>query len=46
VHHTEELASRVSDVAWLRLRSAAPAITINGVWLAPQAVQHILDTAV
>lgn len=42
VHDTDQVASQVSEAAWLRLRSAAPAITINGVWLAPQAVQHIL----
>ncbi|MFD8717836.1 thioredoxin domain-containing protein [Streptomyces sp. NPDC059629] len=46
VHDTEEVTSQVSDAAWLRLRTAAPDITINGVWLAPQAVQHILRTAV
>ncbi|MFF0043284.1 thioredoxin domain-containing protein [Streptomyces mirabilis] len=46
VHDSDEVTSQVSEAAWLRLRSAAPAITINGVWLAPQAVQHILNTAV
>ncbi|MFI9569020.1 thioredoxin domain-containing protein [Streptomyces rishiriensis] len=45
VHDTEEVTSQVSDAAWLRLRTAAPDITINGVWLAPQAVRHILSTA-
>ncbi|MET7694060.1 thioredoxin domain-containing protein [Streptomyces sp. NPDC005483] len=34
----------VSDAAYLRLRSALPTITINGVWLAPQAVRHALST--
>lgn len=34
----------VSDASYLRLRSVLPTITINGAWLAPQAVQHALGS--
>lgn len=35
-------SAEVSDAAYLKLRSWLPAITINGIWLAPQAVRHAL----
>ncbi|MER5920554.1 thioredoxin domain-containing protein [Streptomyces mirabilis] len=35
--------ANVSEAAYLRLRSALPSVRINGVWVAPQAVQHALN---
>ncbi|MEU5633667.1 thioredoxin domain-containing protein [Streptomyces rishiriensis] len=35
--------ANVSEAAFLRLRSALPSVRINGVWVAPQAVQHALN---
>ncbi|MFF0043275.1 thioredoxin domain-containing protein [Streptomyces mirabilis] len=35
--------NKVSEPAYLRLRSALPSLKINGVWVAPQAVQHVLS---
>jgi hypothetical protein len=40
-----EDVTEVSDAATLRRRASLPKIRINGVWLAPQAVQHALSSA-
>lgn len=38
-----ESGTDVTETGYLRLRGALPSLQINGVWVAPQAVQHALN---